>query len=51
MVDAMIKQSKYTESGFYLNNHSELKDTLVALDSHGKKILLIGVSFASIRSD
>ncbi|MDD7884542.1 acyl transferase [Flavivirga sp. 57AJ16] len=46
MVDAMIKQSKYTESGFYLNNYSELKDTLAALDSPGKKILLIGVSFA-----
>ena len=46
MVDAMIKQSKHVESGFYLNNYSELKDTLVALDSLGKKILLIGVSFA-----
>ena len=46
MVDAMIKQSKYAESGFYLNNYSELKDTVMALDSHGKKILLIGVSFA-----
>ncbi|AUP79915.1 LuxE/PaaK family acyltransferase [Flavivirga eckloniae] len=46
MVDAMIKQSKYTESGFYLNNHAELKDTLTDLDSQGKKILLIGVSFA-----
>ncbi|WP_303318847.1 acyl transferase [Flavivirga abyssicola] len=46
MVDAMIKQSKYTESGFYLNNYSELKDTLITLDSQGKKVLLIGVSFA-----
>ncbi len=46
MVDAMIKQSKYAESGFYLNNYSELKDTLVTLESQGKKILLIGVSFA-----
>ncbi len=46
MVDAMIKQSKYTESGFYLNNYAELKDTLKRLDSDGKKTLLIGVSFA-----
>ncbi|GAA3634153.1 acyl transferase [Flavivirga jejuensis] len=46
MVDAMIKQSKYAESGFYLDNYSDLKDTLIALDSQGKKILLIGVSFA-----
>ncbi|GAA3596092.1 acyl transferase [Flavivirga amylovorans] len=46
MVDAMIKQSKHPESGFYLNNYSELKDTLITLDSQGKKVLLIGVSFA-----
>lgn len=46
MVQAMIKQSKNAESGFYLNNISELKDTLTRLDSEGKKILLIGVSFA-----
>ena len=46
MVDAMISKSKYTESGFYLNNIEELKDTLIKLDSEGKKIVLIGVSFA-----
>ncbi|MFY0713325.1 acyl transferase [Seonamhaeicola sp. NFXS20] len=46
MVNALIKQSKQPESGFYLNNLSELKDTLTTLDSKGKKTLLIGVSFA-----
>jgi len=46
MVDAFIKQSNHPESGFYLNNLSELKDTLIKLDSQGKKVLLIGVSFA-----
>ena len=46
MVDAMISKSKHDESGFYLDNMSELKDTLIKLDSKGKKILLIGVSFA-----
>lgn len=46
MVDAMIKTSKHPESGFYLNNLSELKDNLIKLDSEGKKTLLIGVSFA-----
>ncbi|SFC85989.1 acyl transferase [Algibacter pectinivorans] len=46
MVDAMIKTSKYPESGFYLNNLSELKETLITLDAAGKKIILIGVSFA-----
>ncbi|WP_339915942.1 acyl transferase [Yeosuana marina] len=46
MVEAMISQSKHSESGFYLNNLDELKNTLTLLDSQGKKILLIGVSFA-----
>jgi len=46
MVDSMIKASKHAESGFYLNNISELKDTLTTIDSEGKKVLLIGVSFA-----
>jgi phenylacetate-coenzyme A ligase PaaK-like adenylate-forming protein len=46
MVDAMISKSKHAQSGFYLDNISELKDTLIKLDAEGKKILLIGVSFA-----
>ena len=46
MVNNMISQSKHPESGFYLTNITELKDTLTTLDSQGKKVLLIGVSFA-----
>ncbi|MDO7170926.1 acyl transferase [Mariniflexile sp. AS56] len=46
MADAFIKQSKHPDSGFYLNNLSELKDKLIRLDAEGKKVLLIGVSFA-----
>lgn len=46
MVEAMISKSSYKESGFYLNNISKLKDTLSNLDSQGRKVLLIGVSFA-----
>lgn len=46
MVNHLIKQSKHTESNFYLNNISELKTKLIKLDSEGKKVLLIGVSFA-----
>ncbi|MDN3664641.1 acyl transferase [Algibacter miyuki] len=46
MVDAMVSSSKHPESGFYLDNISDLKDTLIKLDTEGKKILLIGVSFA-----
>ena len=46
MVDDMITESNHPESGFYLNNISELNGTLISLDKQGKKTLLIGVSFA-----
>lgn len=46
MVNALITQSKKPKSGFYLDNLSELKNTLIQLDSKGEKVLLIGVSFA-----
>ena len=46
MVENLISASKFKESGFYLNNISELKNTLTSLDTSGRKILLIGVSFA-----
>jgi len=46
MVDSMIKQSKHPESGFYLDNLKALSSTLKRLDNEGKKVLLIGVSFA-----
>ncbi|MFV8226380.1 acyl transferase [Christiangramia aquimixticola] len=46
MVDSLIKDSINPDSGFYLNNLSELSEKLEALDKGGKKIFLIGVSFA-----
>ena len=46
MVDDLIKKSKHPESGFYLNNLDEINEKLIALDQSGKKVLLIGVSFA-----
>lgn len=46
MVEDMITHSGHTESGFYLHNLSELKEILSNLDQQGKKVLLIGVSFA-----
>lgn len=46
MVDDMIKNSKHTESGFYLDTITQLKSKLLALEREGKKVLLIGVSFA-----
>ena len=46
MVDDLIKKSKHSQSGFYLNNLDELAKKLIELDKKGQKILLIGVSFA-----
>jgi phenylacetate-coenzyme A ligase PaaK-like adenylate-forming protein len=46
MVDHFIRKSKFKESGFYLNELKQLSTTLRNLDGSGKKILLIGVSFA-----
>tara|TARA_R110000787_G_scaffold25308_5_gene71149 strand:+ start:612 stop:1586 length:975 start_codon:yes stop_codon:yes gene_type:complete len=46
MVDDLMKKSKKSASGFYLDNLGELSDTLKALDKKGEKILLIGVTFA-----
>ncbi|GGG39415.1 LuxE/PaaK family acyltransferase [Bizionia arctica] len=46
MVDSLIKQSLKPKSGFYLDNLSELKDTLIELEAQGENVLLIGVSFA-----
>ena len=46
MVNTLIKTSKHSESGFYLHDISELRNQLEELDAKGKKILLIGVSFA-----
>lgn len=46
MVDAMIKTSKHSESGFYLDNLDALKNLIITLEKKQKKVLLIGVSFA-----
>ncbi|WP_298900696.1 acyl transferase [uncultured Psychroserpens sp.] len=46
MVNDMINASEHVESGFYLNTINDLKQQLTALDANGKKVLLIGVSFA-----
>ncbi|MFK7781914.1 acyl transferase [Psychroserpens sp.] len=46
MVNDLISKSKHSESGFYLDHTSELKEQLISLDSKGQKVLLIGISFA-----
>ncbi|WP_417363152.1 acyl transferase [Galbibacter sp.] len=46
MANDMIEQSGAKESGFYLHNIDQLAYQLKELDNSGKKVLLIGVSFA-----
>lgn len=46
MVNDLIQRSKQPESGFYLHDLKALTEQLIQLDSAGKKVLLIGVSFA-----
>lgn len=46
MVEDLIKRSKNTDSGFYLNNTNALRQKIIGLENKGQKTLLIGVSFA-----
>ncbi|MBI9069591.1 MAG: acyl transferase [Salinivirgaceae bacterium] len=46
MAEELIKLSKHADSGFYLNNYQELSEKLKILSQSGKKILLLGVSYA-----
>lgn len=46
MVNELIKQSNHVESGFYLDNHTELFEMLHSKSLKNKKVLLMGVSFA-----
>ena len=46
MVDELIKKSNNSNSGFYLNNYTELVSKLNALEATNKKTILLGVSYA-----
>lgn len=46
MANDFIHMSKHPESGFYLNNISELASTIKILEARKQNVLLIGVSFA-----
>lgn len=46
MANDLIKRSKQAESGFYLHDVKGLTEKITKLDQQGKKVLLIGVSFA-----
>ena len=46
MVDELIRQSKHTQSGFYLHEHEQLAQKLIALEQSTQKIILFGVTYA-----
>lgn len=46
MVDELIKLSNNSCSGFFLNNFSELHETLKLLEQQAQKTIVIGVTFA-----
>jgi len=46
MVDALIKDTKNKESGFYLDDYDLISKKLHSLNKTGKKVLLIGVTYA-----
>ena len=48
MVEYWIEKSGSDKSGFYLYNHDELYENLIAHEKTGEKAILIGVSFALV---
>ena len=46
MAEELIKSSKHSKSGFYLNEFDQLKEVLHQLEQAKQKTLLIGVTFA-----
>lgn len=46
MVDLLIRRTGHPESGFFLHNHLALLQKYSEARAHGKKVLLLGVSFA-----
>ncbi len=46
MMNDLIQKSGQVMSGFYLDNHDELAQTLLRLKDSGQKTILLGVTFA-----
>jgi hypothetical protein len=46
MVSDLIQKSKHPKSGFYLNNLSELSETIKELENKKQKVILFGVTYA-----
>jgi len=46
MANELIKLSNHIDSGFYLNNYSQLATKLEALNKTNQKVILLGVTYA-----
>jgi hypothetical protein len=46
MIDALLKQSKHPQSGYFLHNHEDLYQVLLSLKAEGRKTILFGVTYA-----
>lgn len=46
MVKDLINKTNNPQSGFYLHNHEALIEKLIALDTSGQNVILIGVTYA-----
>ncbi len=46
MVDRLIRESGHAESGFYLQNYEQLRETILLLEAKKKPAILIGVTYA-----
>lgn len=46
MVNKLIERSKYTESGFYLQDYERLGEVVRSIQNQGVTIILFGVSYA-----
>ncbi len=46
MAKYLIEKSGHIKSGFYLKNHADLNETILALEKKGQKTILLGVTFA-----
>jgi phenylacetate-coenzyme A ligase PaaK-like adenylate-forming protein len=46
MFNDLIQKTNNPDSGFYLNNYSQLIEKLIGLDKSGQNVILIGVTYA-----
>lgn len=46
MVDDLLRQSRHTQSGYFLHDHEALFETITQLKNQGQRTILFGVTYA-----